>query len=219
MNEHKIFISVGGTFHDKQESFVRAIEERLKSENLIPNTVGRNTFSNDSPLKKVFELMDECSGTMIIALERTYFPSGIERRGGLKEASLEEIKFPTPWNQIEAAIAFAKGQPIMIIVEEGLKSEGLLEKGNDLYIMYVNPEISSLSTPEFNGVLSSWKKKVESYEQSKLNIEIKRNSIDPSTLTIGELLKNLKPADLWKILGALVILLTGAFTLGQFFNK
>ncbi|MEI9810932.1 MAG: hypothetical protein WDO16_25325 [Bacteroidota bacterium] len=73
MNERNIFISVGGTANDKQETFVRAIEERLKSENLVPNTVGRNKFGADSPLKTVIDLMNDCSGTIIIAMERSYF--------------------------------------------------------------------------------------------------------------------------------------------------
>jgi hypothetical protein len=218
MNEHKIFISVGGTSNDKQENFVRAIEERLRSENLLPNTVGRNKFSADSPLKTVLELMNECSGTIIIALERTYFPSGFEKRGGSKETILEEVKFPTPWNQVEAAIAYSKGLPLMLIIEEGLKSEGLLEKGYDWYVMWVKPDISSLTSPEFNGVLSSWKNKVEAYQQSKFSNE-KKNTIDPASLTVGELINNLKPSNLWAILVALAGIIGGAFALGQFLSK
>lgn len=218
MKEHKIFISVGGTANDKQENFVRTIEERLRSENLIPNTVGRNKFSSDSPLKTILELMNESSGTIIIALERVYFPTGFEKRGGPKEKQLGEIKLPTPWNQIEAAIAYSKGLPLMLIIEEGLKEEGLLEKGHDWYVMWIKPDITSLATPEFNGVLASWKEKVEAYQNNKSASEEKRIQ-DPSTLTIGELIKNLKPSSLWTILVGLAGLIGGAFALGQFLNK
>lgn len=74
MNEMNVFVSVGGTANDRQEAFVRAVEDRLRSEGLIPYTVGRNTFSADAPLKAVTELLDKCSGAVIIVLERTYFP-------------------------------------------------------------------------------------------------------------------------------------------------
>ncbi len=219
MNEYKIFISVGGTANDKQESFVRAIEERLRSENFLPQTVGRNKFSADSPLKSILDLMNECSGTIIIAMERSYFPSGFEKRGGLMETTIAEVKLPTPWNQIEAAIAYSKGQPIMLIIEEGLKSEGLLEKGYDWYVMWVKTDILSLTTPEFNGVLSSWKNKVEAYQKSKFSNETKKNIIDPASLTVGELIKNLKPSNLWALLVCLAGIIGGAFALGQFFGK
>jgi len=45
-----------------------------------------------------------------------------------------------------------------------------------------------------------------------------KNKIDPNTLTIGEIIKNLKVSHLWGILAALVTLVVGAFALGQFFT-
>lgn len=118
MDELKIFVSVGGTANDKQESFIRAVEERLRSESLIPMTVGRNKFSADSPLKAVIECLNESSGVIIIALERTYFPSGLEKRGGSKELELKNRRYATAWNQIEAALSYSKRLPRMVIVEE-----------------------------------------------------------------------------------------------------
>ena len=105
MEQLDIFISVGWTATAKQEAFVRAVEDRLRSEGLVPHTVGRNTFSADAPLKTVTELMDSCAGTVVIALERIYFPSGTDKRGGPNATALSEIRLPTPWNQIEAAMA------------------------------------------------------------------------------------------------------------------
>jgi hypothetical protein len=219
MGQINVFISVGGTATDAQENFVSLIENRLRSENLIPNTVGRNKFSADSPLKTVSELMNECSGTLIVALERSYFPSGIEKRGGAKETKLAETKIPTPWNQIEAAMAYSKGQPLLLIIEEGLKTEGLLERGYDWYVMQLNPVETSLTTTEFNGVLASWKSKVETYDLNRNKKLSEVKIIDPSSLTIGDLIKNLKTAQLWAILVALAGIVAGAFAIGQYFAK
>lgn len=36
MNELNVFVSVGGTATDSQEAFVRAVEDRLRSEGLVP---------------------------------------------------------------------------------------------------------------------------------------------------------------------------------------
>jgi hypothetical protein len=217
MEELNVFVSVGGTATDKQEAFVRAVEDRLRSEGLIPHTVGRNTFSADAPLKTVTELMEKCSATVVIALERTYFPSGLEKRGGSKETSLSDIKLPTPFNQIEAAMAYTRGHPLMVIVEEGLKSEGLLERGYDWYVQSVKPESTSLNTLEFNGVLASWKTKLVQSVSNKKTPSCKNN---PSELTVGELIKGLKAAQLWSILIALAGLAAGAFALGaKLFSK
>nr|WKN38286.1 hypothetical protein K4G66_06170 [Tunicatimonas sp. TK19036] len=212
MNERNIFVSVGGTATEKQESFVQAIEDRLRSENLVPTTVGRNTFSSDSPIKAVIECMNESSGAIIIALERTYFPHGLEKRGGTKEKELSEKKYATPWNQIEAALAYSNGLPIMVIVEEGVQEEGLLEKGYDWYVMSVKSDPSTLNSNEFNGVLSSWKRKVESYQTKKIK---SFNQEDLAKLSVGEFIQILRPSQLWAILVAIAALVSGAFAIGS----
>ncbi len=221
MIQPNIFLSVGATANERQELFVRSIEDRLLRENLIPNAVGRNKFSAGSPLQTILELIDECDGTLIIALERTYFPSGVEKRGGVHETTLINTKYPTAWNQIEAGLSYSKGHPLLLIMEEGLRSEGLLEKGYDWYVLWVNPDPTSLFTPEFNGVFASWKQKVEANQKRKeTSASTSANKIiDPSTITVGELLKNLKPSNFWAVLVALAGLLSGAFIIGQHFAK
>ncbi|NMH26495.1 hypothetical protein [Flavobacterium silvaticum] len=214
MEQKKVFISVGGTATTEQEDFVKLIEDRLRSENLIPSTVGRNNFTSDSPLKAVKELMNECSGILIIALERTYFENGIEKRGGSQETSLSQIKFSTPWNQIESGMAYAKGLPILVVLEKGLREEGLLERGYDWYIMRVLPNQQSLTTPEFNGVLASWKNKVEKYQLNKIKSEVE---INPGDLTVGKLISYMKPGQLWGVLAAIAALMIGIFVIGQHF--
>jgi hypothetical protein len=53
MDQLHVFVSVGGTASAAQEAFISAVEDRLKSEGMIPHTIGRNTFSTDAPLKAV----------------------------------------------------------------------------------------------------------------------------------------------------------------------
>ena len=144
----------------------------------------------------------------MIALERSYFASGTEKRGGFKEIAIADVKLPTPWNQIEAAMAYASGLPLMVVVEAGLKSEGLLERGYDWYVQSVKPEAAALHTNEFNGVLASWKQKmIETPKKAP-------TSRTPSDLTVAELLGGLKPVQLWSVLVALAAIVAGAFALG-----
>ncbi|MBK7418253.1 MAG: hypothetical protein IPI70_01280 [Nitrospira sp.] len=213
MNELNVFVSVGGTATERQEAFVRAVEDRLRSEGMIPHTVGRNTFSADAPLKTVTELLDKCSGTLVIALERSHFASGTEKRGGPKEITLTDVKLPTPWNQIEAAMTYARGLPLMVVVEAGLKSEGLLERGYDWYVQWVQLEASALHSTEFSGVLASWKQKMA---QTSKKVFPSKTASD---LTVAEIIGGLKPTQLWSVLVALATLLAGAFALGgKFFG-
>ena len=54
--------------------------------------------------------------------------------------------------------------------------------------------------------------------KTEMKIQDTKIKIDPSTLTIGELIKNLKVSQLWGILGALLTLIVGAFVFGRFWS-
>jgi hypothetical protein len=215
MANRNIFVSVGTTSNEEQEVFVRAVEDRLRSEGLIPYTVGRNTFSSDAPLKKVIELLDSCQGAVVIALERSFFPSGIDKRGGPNESQLSSVRLPTPWNHIEAAMAYSRRLPLMVVVESGLKSEGLLERGYDWYVQWIQPVPSALTTLEFNGVLADWKLKVDSYKAAPTKDGNNALSKSPADLTVRELIDGLRPAQLWSLLAAIAAVVAGAFALGK----
>ena len=208
MKQLDIFVSVGGTANERQEKFVLAVEERLRSEGLSPHTVGRNTFSAGAPLKTVTELIDKCSGAVVIALERSHFETGLEKRGGPKESTLNNVKLPTPWNQIEAALSYARGLPLLVIVESGVRNEGLLEHGYDWYVQTVETDASALTSSEFNGVLASWKQMIiDKPKQSVLKKGVEE-------FTVAELLGSLKPLQLWSFVATIGALIAGAFALG-----
>jgi hypothetical protein len=96
----------------------------------------------------------------------------------------------------------------MVVVESGLKSEGLLERGNDWYVQWVKPDAAALTTTEFNGVLASWKQKMA---QPPKKTPMAKPASD---LTVAELVGSLKPTQLWSALGSLAVLVAGAFALG-----
>lgn len=158
----KIFLSVGRTFTDAQEQFVLRIEDYLRAQGLTPQTVGRSYFSSQQPLKAINILMNECAGTIVVALERTFFPQAIDRPGSPKEQIATNTRLPTVWNQIEAAMAYVRGHPLLLLVEHGLKSEGLLEKGYDWYVLWVDIQRMPFSDPESAGVFADWKQRLSS---------------------------------------------------------
>ena len=211
-DDRHIFVSVGSTSNSGHEAFVCAIEDRLRSEGMIPHTVNRNTFSSDAPLEAVSELLKTCSGAVVIALERSYFPSGVEKRGSPQSKELSEVKLPTAWNQIEAALAYSRAMPLLVVVERGLKEEGLLERGYNWYVQNVEPSPTALVSAEFNGIFSSWKGKVLSYSSTASPTPPPKSNV--GDWTIGEILSSLKPAQLWSFLAALAAVVAGAFLVG-----
>jgi hypothetical protein len=208
-SQHDVFVSVGGTANDSQERFVSAIEDRLRAAGLIPHTVGRNEFGADAPLMTVRNLMDKCRGTVVVALERMYFEKGVDKPGGPKSSPLVDIRLSTPWNQIEGAMAYSRNHPLLVIVEKGLKAEGLLEPNNGWYVLTVDPDAPSLNTKEFNGVFSDWKDRV-AHSETKAKSAYQFDD----TMSVGALLGSLNPRQLWAALTVLAAIVAGAFSLG-----
>jgi hypothetical protein len=155
----KIFLSVGRTSSEAQENFVRRIEDTLRIHGFTPQTVGRNYFSSLQPLRAVSTLMNECVGSVIVAFERTYIIQAVEKRGA-KETPIADKKLPTVWNQIEATMAYMLGHPLLVMVEEGIKPEGLLETGYDWYLLSADINQPPFTDVESTGVFADWKNRV-----------------------------------------------------------
>lgn len=206
-----VFVSVGTGLNPRQEEFVSAVEDRLRSIGLSPRTIGRNTFSSDAPLHAISDLMEQCDGAVVIALERYYFRGGEERRGAPSQIDLTNVSLPTVWNQIEAAMAYSSQLPLLVIVDQSLRAEGLLEKGNNWFVQDVPVEPASLNTPAFNGILASWRSRLGTVEK---NGSSRKRSPDPATQTLSQLAGALKPGQLWATLVALAGALAAAFALG-----
>ena len=163
----KIFLSIGRTENKQHNQLVETVESYLKMNDFLPQTVGRTYFSSKQPLVAIKELMHECAGSIIMAYERSHLVDAIEKRGSTQEARLQGLNLPTVWNQIEAAMAYTLGHPLMVMVEDGLKYEGLLEKGYDWYVMHIKPDVNLLASDEFQMVFTDWKRRVLAYQAQK----------------------------------------------------
>lgn len=160
-----VFLSFGRTSTPEQEAFVSAIEQYLHQNGLTPRAIGRSEFSSLQPLKFIEQVMRQCSGTVVLAFERVHIEQGIERQGSEDEAPIRYQKLPTVWNQIEAAMAYVLGHPLLVIVEKGLRNEGLLEFGYDWFVQWVKIDPSIVQSREFIGVFADWKKRVMAYNK------------------------------------------------------
>ena len=208
-----VFISVGKTSTPEQENFVSKIEQYLRDNNINPRALGRNEWSSEQPLKAIGRVMSECSGTVIIAFERIHIHDGMELRGNDSRKELKDVKLTTVWNQVEATMAYLLGHPLLVIFEDELRNEGLLEVGYDWHVQRVKIDASTVNRREFIGVFADWKQRVEEYqvEGGRVPARIK-NSVDLTELTIGQILSELKPVQLWSILVAILAGLTSIAT-------
>jgi len=198
----KVFISKGSVATIQQREFIDGVLDTLKTVGLSPRVMNENEWSHEQPLQAIKKVIKECKGAVIIAFSRTIFKEGIELRdGGNRE--LKEIALPTPWNHIEAAMAYSFDLPLLVVAENGLKPEGLIEQDYDWSVYWTDLNSQTVKSDKFKGFLLSWKRSVENF-----NTNEKKNVIEPEKLKVGELIKSLTVVQAWKIAVALIAFLS-----------
>lgn len=206
-----VFLSVGQTWTEEQETFVGALESLLEANGLTPRTVGRTDFSASAPLKRIVELMETTSGTVVCAFERTRSEVMVEKFGSDFERRARDIKLPIVWNQIEAAMTYTRKQPLLVVVERGLKIEGLLAESYDWYVLTVDVSGTSLQSKEAHAVVSDWSQKVRLYNASGARTD--QSSLDATKLTVKDLVTRLPVGQAWAVLAALLVLVAAVATI------
>jgi len=207
----KIFLSVGSTYNEQQEIFVRSFESFLSQNGCERLTVGRGSYYSSQPINSAKELMQEADAVVVIAFTRQLIKSALDKPNSENQKEITDKKYPTIWNQMEAAMAFGLDLPLLMIIESGLNQEAMLKDRLEYRALVtdLNPEF--FSTDEFKGIFLDWKSKCENAQ--------KNNNIDVTSLTVGMLLKSLTPAQLWKvsasITGVLIAVGGAAYWVGK----
>jgi hypothetical protein len=73
-------------------------------------------------VQQVTRLVDNTYGMVVLG-----WPQIIVREGALREQPVSDLRLPTEWNHIEAAIGLARGRPLMFLRERSVAERGLLD--------------------------------------------------------------------------------------------
>ena len=127
-----IFLSYPKPYLKRQEEFIERIIQYLEERGLQPRTLGVTDYDMEAPLKAIRSLMLESNGLVAIAFRRNLIRQGTGKPAsdmGEKEYDLAGQWLTSPYCQIEPAMAFQLGLPVLILREKGVLAEGILEKG------------------------------------------------------------------------------------------
>jgi len=217
MDKPKVFISVGSNGSQHQRNATETIFSVIAATGLSPRQMEKNEWSSEQPLRAIRRVINECHGAVIVAFTRYEFPSGLEWGKNDVTISLGPTHFPTIWNQIEAALAYGRDIPLLIICETGLKEDGLLEGKYDWKVFWTDFQPGDLNSERFSGFVQSWKKLVDEHVADTVSTTEYADR-DVTKLSIGKLIGSLTLSQLWALLGVLASLLTSvaaaAFKLG-----
>ena len=145
-----IFLSVGTTYLEQQEQFVMAFETFLRNNGCECLTVGRRYFGVLQPVVQVKNRMKDADAVVVLAFTRLLVKEAIERPDSEDAKAVTDIRYPTAWNQLEPALAYGMGLPVLIIVEEGLHQEAMLEDKHEFQIIYTKLEPNFFESESFH---------------------------------------------------------------------
>ncbi len=204
----KVFVSAGTPADDSQRIFRDAVVNAIKLTGLIPRLMDNRDWDYRNPLRGITRAMSECCGVVVVAYARYQVDLGAElREGGGRP--LESIAFPTAWNQIEAAMAYEKGLPLLVVAEKRLRREALLDSGNDVKPYWTDLDPTIGYSDGFQGYLRSWKEDVEIVASRPAP-----DNPESNKFTAGQILKSLPWFELLAIIVTLFSALIGALSIG-----
>lgn len=129
---NSIFLSYPKPYLQKQADFIEMISQYLKGRGFNPRTLGVTDYDMDAPLVAIRRLMLESDGLITIAFRRSYITSGTGKPNGdlgEKEYDISNQWLTSSYCQIEPAMAFQIGLPVLILREAGVIADGILEQG------------------------------------------------------------------------------------------
>jgi hypothetical protein len=113
-----IFVSRPTDIGSEFEGPYTALHNHLVSQGFVLRRLGGGDYSKKTPLRAVIDLIGECCGALVLGYPQVEFQHHA-RRNKQVQNDFHSV-FPTPWNQIEGALAYAHQSPILVIAHPGI---------------------------------------------------------------------------------------------------
>ncbi len=136
-----IFISRLGVMDSQQELYYSNIKKYISDRfNVNFVSLDRGSYKKHGQLSMIQDSMATCSGVIVFAFSRLSVSEGV-LCPNLKEPYMQKVEgccYSSSWLQIETAFANAMNIPTLVIMEEGVKDDGIW----DDFIVQYNPGLS-----------------------------------------------------------------------------
>lgn len=121
-----VFVSRPTTVDPSFEKQYVAFERFLRGRGLLLQRLGRENYSRKAPLIAVRDILHACAGAIVLGYPHTRHSHRVVR--GTTTTTAFELDSPTPWNQIEGALAYGLGLPVLVVAHPTI-SGGIFDHG------------------------------------------------------------------------------------------
>ena len=163
-----VFLSYPRPYNDQQTAFIDEVKKHLLDHGFEPRTLGVSDYGFEEPLTQVRRLLLESNGLVAVAFRRYSVEKGEIKTSG------EDISgkyFSSAWCQLEPAMAFQLGLPILIYREKDVIDDGIFEKGvAGIYLPEFDlskPIAEYFDSEEWKQIVGDWEGCVRAVRKAK----------------------------------------------------
>ena len=142
------------------EKAYAGFEKFIKKDGFRARRLGQTDFNSKPPLMAIIEIIDDCCGAIILGYPQLEFHHQVKRSTKIQASS--GYVLPTPWNQIEGALAYRSHSPVMVVAHNGV-SGGIFDYGvTGEFVLSVDLSAKDwfIQRP-FRQLFTDWKKRVQ----------------------------------------------------------
>jgi hypothetical protein len=149
-----VFLSRPTPFNAEQAAFLARVIAEIRAALLFPRTLPTSDQYTETPLTSIRRMMMSSYGCLAIAFRRILVPRAVANPGAVppfpREIVFNEPFWLTsPYSQIEPSMAYQRGLPLMLLLEDGVNQTstfgGVWEQGaTPLTIIRFNLETQTL---------------------------------------------------------------------------
>ena len=121
-----IFVSRPTRVGDVFERAYGSFHDFLHREGFVARRLGQTDYSRKAPLQAVIDIIDQCCGAIVLGYPQMEFRHEVRRSTEVQDTT--GYVFPTPWNQIEGALAYRARAPVLVVAHAGV-SGGVFDHG------------------------------------------------------------------------------------------
>ena len=168
-----VFLSYPKPFLQRQQDFLDFITQYLETRGIQASTLGVTDYDMNAPLVAVRRLLSLSFGMIVVAFRRGEVRSGATNPKsdvGRISRDMSNTWTTSPYCQIEPAMAFQIGLPILILKESGVNEEGMLSEGamgTYLPEFDLDEGLDFLHTEEWKQLIFQWENNVRSVFNSR----------------------------------------------------
>lgn len=132
-----VFLSRPNPFLDNHQHFLGLLQQMLNGYDITTITLQAGDYDLSDSINYLKGMIRRCYGIVVVAFKQIYIESGYKKKGATnncqfycsEEEDISEQALTSPFCHIEGAIGLDNDLPLLILVEDGVREEGIIKGG------------------------------------------------------------------------------------------